>query len=112
MHSTFHVVAVARNNLLDVLKKFDVNIDVVSESDFENKILNVSKDENANKSLKAIINDISIGRSGLALDYGFTVNLKSDYTQNFLSKFNFTWPKNDFIYLVKLIAYMKYVKFI
>lgn len=100
------------NEVLDVLKKFDVNIDVVSESDFENKILNISKDENANKSLKAIINDISIGRSGLALDYGFTVNLKSDYTQNFLSKFNFTWPKNDFIYLVKLIAYMKYVKFI
>lgn len=100
------------NEVLDVLKKFDVNIDVVSESDFENKILNISKDENANKSLKAIINDISIGRSGLALDYGFTVNLKSDYTQNFLSKFNFTWPRNDFIYLVKLIAYMKYVKFI
>lgn len=100
------------NEVLDVLKKFEVNIDVVSESDFENKILNVSKDENANKSLKAIINDISIGRSGLALDYGFTVNLKSDYTQNFLSKFNFNWPKNDFIYLVKLIAYMKYVKFI
>lgn len=100
------------NEVLDVLKKFDVNIDVVSESDFENKILNVSKDETTNKSLKAIINDISIGRSGLALDYGFTVNLKSDYTQNFLSKFNFTWPKNDFIYLVKLIAYMKYVKFI
>ena len=100
------------NEVLDVLKKFDVNIDVVSESDFENKILNISKDENANKSLKAIINDISIGRSGLALDYGFTVNLKSDYTQNFLSKFNFTWPKNDFIYLIKLIAYMKYVKFI
>ena len=100
------------NEVLDVLKKFDVNIDVVSESDFENKILNISKDENANKSLKAIINDISIGRSGLALDYGFTVNLKSDYTQIFLSKFNFTWPKNDFIYLIKLIAYMKYVKFI
>lgn len=99
--------------VLDVLEKFNINIDVIPEDEFEEKILNISKDENANKTLKAIINDISIGeKSGLALDYGFTVNIQSDYTQKYLSTFNFNWPKNDFVYLLKIIAYMKYVKFI
>lgn len=98
--------------VLNVLEKFNINIDVISEDELEEKILNISKDENANKTLKAIINDISIGKSGLALDYGFTVNIQSDYTQKYLNAFNFNWPKNDFIYLLKIIAYMKYVKFI
>lgn len=98
--------------ILDVLKTYNIDVSTVSENEFERKLLQISKDASSNKALKAIINDISIGNSGLALDYGFTVNLSSKYTQNFLSAYNFKWPNNDFIYLIKLIAYMKYVKFL
>ncbi|MDD6244163.1 MAG: amino acid adenylation domain-containing protein [bacterium] len=98
--------------VIDTLKNFDINISIISEKNFEDTILKISKDKSSSNSLKAIINDISLDNSDLALDYGFTVNILSDYTKNYLKAFNFKWPENSSVYLNKIIAYMKYVKFL
>lgn len=99
-------------HVLECLRKFDINIETISEKDFESYILKLSKDEKSRKTLKGIINDISFTNNNLSLDYGFTVNISSNFTINVLDKLGFTWPEVDDLYLQKLLDHMNKVKFI
>ena len=84
----------------------------MNEKDFEKYILKLSTDNKNNQALKGIINDFSFKDSNLSLNYGFTVNVLSDYTQKYLKTFGFEWPLVSDLYLKKIIKYMKDVKFI
>lgn len=99
-------------HVLTCLKKIGINIETISEKDFESYILKLSKDEKSRKTLKGIINDISFTDNNLSLDYGFTVNVSSKFTINTLAKLGFTWPEVDDLYLKKLLDHMRKVKFI
>ena len=50
--------------------------------------------------------------TNLSLDYNFSVNIKSDFTQKILKELGFTWKKIDNKYLSIIIKYMKDVNFI
>ena len=85
---------------------------MLSETEFQNKLIEISKGENA-EILYGIINDINIPKSSrVAIDYNFSVNIKSDYTQKYLRLLKCDWNVCDKAYLTKIISYMKKVNFI
>ena len=63
-----------------------------------------------NNSISAIINDFNT--TNLSLDYNFSVNIKSEFSQRILKELGFSWKKIDKNYLEIIIKYMRYIKFI
>ena len=98
--------------VIQMLKSFDIQIDIMNDNDFEKYVLELSKNSKTREILKGIINDISFENSSLNLDYGFTVNISSNYTQKYLKLLGFEWPRVDDSYFKKIFTYMKQVKFI
>ena len=94
--------------VVDVIKKAGFDIKVLSEENFKETIVKYSKEKNEN--LSALVNDFDT--SNLSLDYNYTVNIKSDFTQKILKQLGFTWAKIDDKYITKIINYMKDVDFI
>ena len=98
--------------IIEVLKRFDINIEIVSEKDFENRIIEISKSDKS-QILFGIINDIGNTKtSTMAINYNFSVNIKSEYTQKYLSLLKNEWNKTDKNYIRKIISYMRDVNFI
>ncbi|MGN1327187.1 MAG: amino acid adenylation domain-containing protein [Clostridia bacterium] len=105
-----HLIKVKK--LVKLFENFGINVKILSRKDFNNYLKEISSDENSS-SLSAIINDFSYDSDNLlSLNYDFTVNIKSDYTQRFLHLLDCDWPITDDIYLNKLLDYMRTVKFI
>lgn len=97
--------------ILEVLKHFDINIDILNSKDFNNYILNLSKTKK--NSIKGIINDLNYDENNLlTINYNFTVNIKSKYTTNYLHLLNFDWPVLEDEYIFKILKHMKDVNFI
>lgn len=94
--------------LVSVLKKLDFDIKILSDENFKETIIKYSKEKNENVS--ALVNDFDT--SNLSLDYNYTVNIKSDFTQKILKQLGFTWKKIDSEYINKIVKYMKDVDFI
>lgn len=99
---------VALRMVIDALQEQGFNIQVLNEEDFKNRIIAYSK--SINDSITAIVNDFNT--TNLSLDYNFTVNIKSDFTQKALKSLGFSWKKIDKDYLYIIIKYMKDVNFI
>lgn len=98
--------------IIDVLKKLNFNIEIVPEKDFKQRIVEFSKGEKA-KILFAIINDVeSTDKSAIAINYNFSINIKSEYTQNYLKMLKCEWNKTDKNYIRKIVNYMREVNFI
>ena len=93
------------------MKKLDINVDILNSSQFNDYILNLSKTQK--NAIKGIINDLTYDENDLlTLNYNFTVNIKSNYTRNYLHLLNFDWPVIDEQYLLKILQHMKNVNFI
>ena len=98
--------------IVEGLKSIGVNIKIVFEEEFQNKILEISKGKDA-QILFGIINDINNTKnSKISIDYNFSVNIKSDYTQKYLKSLKTEWNKIDKKYIEKIVKYMREVKFI
>lgn len=97
--------------VIDCLKKININVNILNNIEFNNYILELSK--NNKDSLKGIINDFSYDKdNNLTVNYNYTVNIKSDYTQKYLHLLNFDWPIIDEQYILKILKHMKDVNFI
>lgn len=99
---------VTLKRVVEALKLNGFNIQTLSEDDFRNRILEYSK--NMNDGISAIVNDFNT--TNLSLDYNFSVNIKSDFTQGILKDLGFVWKKPDGKYLSTIIKYMRDVNFI
>ena len=99
-------------NLVNLFKDIGVNVNVLSKKDFNDFIYDISlKSDNSN--LNPIINDINYDSNHLlSLNYDFTVNITSEFTQKYLHLLNFDWPNIDNNYVKKILNYMKKVNFI
>ena len=95
-------------NVVKVLNEYNYNIKILSEEAFRNRILEYSK--NMNDNISAIVNDFNT--TNLSLDYNFSVNIKSDFSQRILSQLGFNWRNIDNAYLRTIITYMRDIKFI
>ncbi len=99
---------ISLKNVVHALNEYGYNIQVLNEDAFKNRILEYSK--NMNNSISAIINDFNT--TNLSLDYNFSVNIKSEFSQRILKELGFSWKKIDKNYLEIIIKYMRYIKFI
>lgn len=94
--------------VIEALVEQGLSIQTLNEETFKKRILDFSKSLNDNVS--AIVNDFNT--TNLSLDYNFTVNIKSDFTQRALKSLGFSWQKIDKDYLSIIIKYMRDVRFI
>ena len=99
-------------NIINTLRKFDINVEVLNNKDFQNKILELSSQNNS-KALSGIINDLDLDDNSLmSINYNFSVKIKSEYTRKYLNLLKNNWNECDLNYLTKIIAYMRKVNFI
>ena len=97
--------------LVEVMKEIGINVDIMEIQQFNDYILEISKD--GNDKLSGLINDFGYTENHLLnINYNFTVNIESDYTRNYLHLLGFDWPITDDSYILKVLQYMKDVKFI
>ena len=95
-------------DIFKVLERFNIHIEPLDNESFKNKILEYT--QSINSEIDAIINDIDT--TNLSLNYNYTVNIKSDFTQKILKDLGFTWSKIDDTYLTKIFTHMIDVGFI
>lgn len=99
-------------DVIEILNIVGNNIETVSEEEFKNRIIEISKSKDA-KSLLGIINDLDNSENAKStINYNFSVNIKSEYTQKYLQLLKCEWNETNKSYIRKLINYMKKVNFI
>lgn len=97
--------------IIETLKQFNFDVNIMNSKDFNNYILNLSKTQK--DAIKGIINDLNYDDNNLlTVNYNFTVNIQSKYTTNYLHLLNFDWPVLDENYIFKILKHMKDVNFI
>ena len=97
--------------VLECMKEIGINIDIMNSSDFNNYILSLSKTKK--EAIKGIINDLNYDENHLlTVNYNFTVNVKSEFTKEYLHLLGFDWPVLDEVYVLKVLRHMRDVGFI
>jgi len=96
-------------DLINELLKFGINIDILEDIDFKKHIEYISK--NNKKVLSGIVNDFN-PNSDNYLNYNYSVNIKSEFTLEYLNIMNFKWPECSNSYIYKILKYMRSVNFI
>ena len=110
-YTVFHIYNnnhVYINKFIELLRKNNINIEIVKDNKFKEKIENVLK-EDKNGILDGIINDLDNNKK---LQYSSKVNIMSEFTRGFLYKIGFTWPEIDEKYVEKYVKYLTKVKFL
>ena len=90
--------------LIDILKEFQNNINILTGNDFKNEILRLSNEKSEENILKGIVNDID---ENVGLTFTSTVQQKNINTNFYLDKLGFNWPNINREYIKKIIDYMK-----
>lgn len=94
-------------NLIALFKKHGINIDVLSEIEFNKKIQNALKSQKSN--LSGIINDFDENKK---LSYTTKIKISNSITNKLLKKSAFKWPKIDQKYIKKYIAYLRSINYL
>ena len=97
------------NDLINIFKTLNYDIEILSGTSFKKQIINLSKEYPEENILKGVVNDID-ETSGLT--FSSTVNQQNSNTNNYLNKLNFKWPKIGKNYITKIIKYMDEEKYI
>ncbi len=95
--------------LLKIIKKKGYMVKSLSNEKFINLVKNISKDKEKQKILVGIINDFTDNKD---LIYNYTIKQTNEITQKYLKNLDFQWKNVDENYIIKLLDYMKKVKFI
>ncbi len=109
--NTFHLFNdnhVIMPKLLQVLKEYGVDINILSDEEVKNVINEFKKNDDLKK-IEGILNDIGIDGS---IKYNDNIKVKSDFTKDILKKFGFIWPNAENEYLRLYINYLIDIKFI
>jgi len=96
-------------DIVNIFNKLGLDIDIVDTNNFNQKIKKLSKDETLKNSLSGIINDFDENKK---LVYNTNIKIKNDFTNNYLKKIYFKWPKIGEKYLNKYIIYLKSIGYI
>lgn len=90
--------------LLEIFEKNYFKINTISSSEFKN-IINSLLKSNSNSSiyLNGLISDFD--KNG-KLDYEQKIEISSDFSNNYLKKIDFYWPKINEIYITKFFNYL------
>lgn len=92
------------DKLLDVFKKLNIKMDVVSGEVFNETLQKIAKDNNTEYIYEAFQNDMD--KDG-KLVYDSNIHIMNDFTVNFLKKVGFEWKQTDFEYIRNYIGYFR-----
>ena len=99
-------------SLISVFRMSGFNIDILSKEEFNNLLHSIATTDKYS-ALDSIVNDFSVDTDNqLSLNYNFSVNIKSEFTINYLHLLGFDWPVITDEYIYKIVNYMKKVGFI
>ena len=90
--------------LIEVLQKLDIPMNVVSGSEFRDRLEDMNRDNNTMYLYKAFQNDMDNDGN---LIYDSNIRILNDITLNFLQKTGFEWPEIDFDYIKGYLEYFR-----
>ncbi len=96
-------------NLINILKLLNINVDILSGNDFNEKIISLEKSHPHENILKGIVNDLD-KENGLS--FATTINQQNFATNYYLEKLHFSWPMISKEYINKIIEYMRFNNYI
>jgi len=90
-------------NLVSILNSINIEINILTVDSFSELVISLLKNPQKKNYLSGIVNDLS---SDKKLNYKGNVNVKSDFSIQFLEKIGFVWPKINKTYIIKYIKYL------
>ena len=86
--------------LLKIARRHNCNIKVTPEKIFKERVKEILDKEDEEDLLKSLINDLD---NDLHLDYKTDIILKSEFSNNYLRKTFFRWPRISEKYIIRLL---------
>ena len=111
----FTVFHVFNNNfitfekLVKTLKSLNITLEFIEDNIFNKKIKELSKNDATKHVLSGIINDFSKNKK---LEYVTNIKMENKFTNKYLRRILFQWPKINEKYIRKYVAYLKSIKYI
>lgn len=105
-YTVFHLLNekhVYLDRLFQMLNELGIHTKLVSEKEFAQTIQSILEDSSRKQVVEGIINDLT---SDKKLVYKSEVNIKSDFTKEFLYKTGFEWPYIDINYIRNYFKYL------
>ena len=105
-YTVFHLLnekQVYLDRLFDMLNEIGIHTKLISEKEFATVIQDILNDPSRRQSIEGIINDLTADKK---LVYKSEVNIKSDFTKEFLYKTGFEWPYIDINYIRNYFKYL------
>lgn len=96
------------DKFVEYLKLNNINMEIVNQNDFREKVEEILKQENKNNLLEGIINDFDKDKKVL---YTSNIDIVSEFTRAYLYRIGFIWPKIENEYMSKYFEYLKKVNF-
>lgn len=110
-HNVFHLYDnnhVLIDEFIKILKDMGIEIKLVDDESFFKIVDKIAHSQN-NNILNGIINDLNEKNM---INYKTNVNVRSEYTQNYLKELGFYFPKINREYINKYINYLREIGFI
>lgn len=95
--------------LVKILNSLNVPLEFVDDTIFNNKIKELSKNEDSKNMLSGIINDFSKNKK---LEFVTNIKMENNFTNKYLKRILFQWPKVNEKYIRKYVAYLKSIGYI
>ncbi len=111
-YTIFHVYNnnhITFKKLLEILSSLHVNVQIVSEKEFNKKVKMLSSNDETKNIISGIINDFDKDQK---LQYYTNIKFKNNFTNKFLRNAFFRWPKINEKYINKYIIYLKSIGYI
>jgi len=111
----FTVFHVFNNNyitfekLLNILDSQGIHLNFVEDSEFNEIVKTLSMDEKTQNAVSGIITDFSRSKK---IEYVTNIKMENSFTNKYLKKIIFQWPKINEKYISKYVAYLKSIKYI
>ena len=111
-YTVFHVYNhnyVTFDKLVKMFNIFNIKLDFIDDDLFKKRIMDLSKDETMKYSLSGIINDFSKENE---IKYVSHIKMDNIFTNKYLGRILFRWPKITNKYIGKYIVYLKSIGYI
>lgn len=111
-YTIFHIFNnnyITFEKLVKVLKTFGIKINFIEDESFNKKVKEFSKNDETKHMLSGIINDFS---KNSEIKYVNNIKMQNSFTNKYLSKTMFKWPKINEKYIKKYVTYLKTIGYI
>ena len=86
-----------------------IKLEFIDDTSFSNKIEELSKNPETKHIISGIINDFGKDRK---IKYVSNITMNNSFTNKYLSRVIFKWPKISDRYITKYVAYLKSIGYI